>query len=304
MSTVLTGLRPYITLLRPYQWVKNVLVFSGLIFSTSLFKMDGVPLSIAAFFIFCFASSCVYILNDICDYKNDKAHPVKKNRPIASGKVPKSTAIILLAILFPTVLIAAWFLSMQFFIIVAVYLLFNIAYSLGLKKVVLLDVMIVAFGFLLRAVAGCVVINVQVTPWLFICTLCLALTLSFGKRRNELNVLHDDAGKHRSTLEFYNVKLLDVILTICCATTIATYSLYTMAQETVIRFGTQKLIITLPFVMYGVFRYLYLIYVKNKGGDPTLLLVKDLPTMVNAALWLLSVIYVVYGSKWTQFISV
>ncbi len=288
---------PYILLLRPHQWVKNILVFSGVVFSASLLKADAVITNLAAFAVFCLTSSSIYILNDLRDYKNDREHPVKKNRPIASGKVKPSVAATIMIVMLPASLLFAWLLNIQFFQIIVFYVALNIAYSFGLKKVVILDVMIVAMGFLLRSFAGCAVIGVEVTPWLFICTLSLALMLSFGKRRNELNMLEAGAKNHRTTLEFYNNKLLDIILTICSATTIGTYSLYTMAPETVARFGTQKLIITMPFVMYGVFRYLYLIYIQNKGGDPTSLLVKDFPSVLNAVLWLLCIVYVIYGSK-------
>ena len=286
---------PAIRLLRPYQWVKNVLLFSGLIFSNSLFKSSNVLITLAAFIIFCLISSCVYILNDLKDVKQDREHPLKKFRPIASGSIPSAAAICMMIILLPACLIAAWLLNQKFFLIIVFYVCLNIAYSYGLKKVVILDAMIVAMGFLLRAFAGCVVINVEVTPWLFICTLSLALTLSFGKRRNELNTLKTDAQNHRGTLKLYNEKLLDIILTICSATTILTYSLYTMAIETVSRFGTQKLIFTMPFVMYGVFRYLYVIYTQDKGGDPTTLLIKDLPSIINIILWGLCVVVVIYG---------
>ncbi len=297
MNQQRNGVLPYILLLRPHQWVKNILVFSGVVFSASLLKSHAVATNLAAFVIFCFTSSSIYILNDLRDYKNDREHPVKKNRPIASGKVKPAVAATIMAILLPLSIGAAWLLNIHFFQIIVFYVALNIAYSFGLKKVVILDVMIVAMGFLLRSFAGCAVIGVEVTPWLFICTLSLALMLSFGKRRNELNVLNDEAKNHRKALEFYNNKLLDIILTICSATTIGTYSLYTMAPETVARFGTQKLIITLPFVMYGVFRYLYLIYVEHKGGDPTSLLVKDIPSVVNAVLWVLCIVYVIYGTK-------
>jgi 4-hydroxybenzoate polyprenyltransferase len=252
---------------------------------------------VAAFGIFCLASSGIYILNDLCDLKADQLHPVKKNRPIASGKVSKGSAIIILSLLLPTAIFCSFLLDKQFSVIIISYIAINIAYSLGLKKVVLLDAFIVAIGFLLRAFAGCVVIHVDVTPWLFICTLSLALIVSFGKRRNEINILNADAKNHRETLEFYNVQLLDIILTICSATAIGTYSLYTMANETVLRFGSQRLIITTPFVMYGVFRYLYLIYTRNVGGDPTKLLIRDIPTIINGFLWMLSVGYMIYGSK-------
>lgn len=290
-----TDILAYLAILRPHQWVKNVLLFSGLIFSNSLFKKEVIGVGLAAFGIFCIASSGIYILNDLRDFKCDNQHPVKKYRPIASGKVSKIFAAVIMMILLPSALLSSYALDRNFFIIIAAYITINIAYSFGLKNVVILDVFIVASGFLLRAFAGCVVIHVDVTPWLFICTLSLALTLSFGKRRNELNILNADAGNHRETLQFYNIKLLDYILTICSATTIGTYSLYTMAQETVSRFGTQRLIITTPFVMYGVFRFMYLIYAQNKESDPTVLLVRDIPTLINGALWMACIGFVIYG---------
>jgi len=285
----------YLTILRPYQWVKNVLVFSGLIFSTSLFKRDVLSVSLAAFVIFCLASSSIYILNDLRDFKLDKLHPLKMNRPIASGKVSKISAIIIMLILLPAAVLSSYFLDKDFFLIIIAYIGLNIAYSFGLKNVVILDAFIVAIGFLLRAFAGCVVIKVDVTPWLFICTLSLALIVSFGKRRNELNILKNYAKDHRETLQYYNIQLLDIILTICSATAIGTYSLYTMADETVLRFGNQRLIITSPFVMYGIFRYLFLIYTQNEGGDPTKFLIKDIPTIINGILWILSVGCIIYG---------
>lgn len=297
MNRSFSNILLYLTILRPYQWVKNVLVFSGLIFSTSLFNRHVIGVSLAAFGIFCITSSGIYILNDLRDVKLDKMHSAKMNRAIASGKVPKVSAVIIMLILLSIATIFSYRLDKSFFLVIISYMGLNIAYSFGLKNVVILDAFIVATGFLLRAFAGCVVIHVDVTPWLFICTLSLALLISFGKRRNEMNVLKTDAKDHRETLQLYNVQLLDIILTISSATAIGTYSLYTMAEETVLRFGNQRLIITTPFVMYGVFRYLYLIYAQNKGGDPTRLLVEDIPTMINGVLWMLVVGYVIYGSK-------
>jgi len=285
----------YLAMLRPYQWVKNLLVFSGLIFSTSLFRSEVIGASLATFCIFCMASSGIYILNDLRDIESDMRHPVKKNRPIASGRVSKTKAVVTMGILLPAALLLSFLLDKSLFVIIVIYTGLNIGYSFGLKNIVILDALIVASGFLLRAFAGCVVINVDVTPWLFICTLSLALVLSFGKRRNEMSILKTEAGNHRGTLHLYNVQLLDMILTICSATAIGTYSLYTMAAETVSRFGSQKLIITTPFVMYGVFRYLFLIYSENKGGDPTKLLMRDIPMLINGVLWMISVSYIIYG---------
>jgi 4-hydroxybenzoate polyprenyltransferase len=297
MKKYFSNILLYLTILRPHQWIKNILVFSGLIFSTSLFKRNVIGISLAAFGIFCLASSGIYILNDLRDIKLDILHPAKMNRPITSGKVSKVSAVVIMLILLPVATLISYLLDKNFFLTIIAYIGLNIAYSFGLKDVVILDAFIVATGFLLRAFAGCVVIHVDVTPWLFICTLSLALIVSFGKRRNELNILKTDAKDHRETLQFYNIQLLDIILTICSATAIGTYSLYTMAEETVLRFGSQRLIITTPFVMYGIFRYLYLIYTQNKGGDPTKLLLRDMPTITNGILWMLTVGYVIYRSN-------
>lgn len=298
MKKKLTLILPYILILRPYQWVKNLLLFSGLIFSASLFVNNDLLISILAFAIFCITSSGIYILNDLRDIEHDRINPTKKNRPLAAGKISEFKAVIIMVLLLVASAVSAFLLDKNFFFIIVMYLLLNIAYSFGLKNIVILDAMIVASGFLLRVFAGCVIIHVKVTPWLFICTLSLALTLSFGKRRNELNVLKSEAKNFRETLGFYSTQLLDIILTICCATTVVTYSLYTMANETVQRFGNQHLIISMPFVMYGIFRYLYLIYTKNKGGDPTKLLLNDFPSLLNGFLWIASILYVIYGNNY------
>jgi len=297
-------LLPFIIVLRPYQWTKNLLVFSGLIFSVSFFNKQHLQLSIAAFGIFCLASSGVYILNDLKDIRRDMRHPEKRMRPIPAGKISILHARILMTLLIAFASYFAFMVGKSFFIILMLYFIFNISYSFGLKNVVILDAMIVAMGFLLRAVSGCVAIHVNVSPWLFICSLMLSMLLSFGKRRNELNVLRDDARIHRNSLQFYTVQLLDMILTICAAASIVTYSLYTMALETIHRFGSQRLIMTTPFVLFGVFRYLYLIYTQNKGGDPTKLLSTDLPTIINGILWVLCIVYIIYGAKILPLISI
>ena len=284
-------------MLRPYQWTKNLLLFSGLIFSTSFFVGNDLIISIQAFVIFCITSSGIYILNDLRDIEHDRLNPTKMNRPLAAGKISKLKAIIIMMLLLIACITSAFILDKNFFIIILIYLCLNIAYSFGLKNIVLIDAMIVAVGFLLRVFAGCVIIHVEVTPWLFICTFSLALTLSFGKRRNELNVLKLNAKNFRETLETYSTQLLDIILAICSATAVVTYSLYTMANETVHRFGNQHLVITMPFVMYGIFRYLLLIYTKDKGGDPTKLLLLDFPSILNGVLWIASIFYVIYGES-------
>ena len=283
--------------MRPYQWVKNVLLFSGLIFSLSLFQTSSLLKSLMGFVVFCLISSGIYLINDIRDFEEDRNHPVKKNRPIASGKLKLPIARVFATILVIIAFVLSYFLNKGFTFLVAIYFLNNLAYSFGLKKVAILDVMMVSFGFLLRPVAGCVVIGVQVSPWLFICSLMFALLFSFGKRRNELSILKRSANKHRKSLQDYTVYFLDIMMAISGGLAIGTFALYTMAAETVERFGTQRLIITTPFVLYGVFRYFFLVHLKSEGGDPTKLLTTDIPTLVNGALFGLMLIYVIYGTK-------
>jgi len=297
MTSALKRISPYIVMFRPYQWIKNILVFGGIIFSNSLLRDNALVNCIAAFIIFCTTSSGIYVLNDLRDVKQDRLHPEKKNRPIASGLIPYPFAITMMVLLLVGSTLVAFLVDRNFFIVLMTYVVLNISYSFGLKRVVILDAMLVAIGFLLRAIAGCAIIHVKVSAWLFICSLMLALLLSFGKRRNEMNVLKSDAATHRGTLQFYTTQLLDIVLAICGASSILTYSLYTMANETVQRFNNTSLIYTTPFVIYGVFRYFYLIYTKNKGGDPTKLLVTDIPTLINGVLWIISVVLVIYRSK-------
>ncbi|MCB0651081.1 MAG: decaprenyl-phosphate phosphoribosyltransferase [Saprospiraceae bacterium] len=285
--------------MRPYQWAKNVLVFAALFFSLSFLNIQAIQLSVGAFIAFCLVSSGVYLMNDIRDKKADRLHPVKKNRPIASGNLPVSTALFVLFLLMGLGLVLSFIINQGLFIILIFYVLMNLAYSLGLKKVVLVDVMIIAMGFLLRAVAGAFAIGVAVSPWLFICTLMLALLLVFGKRRHELAMLQAEAGKHRKSLEQYSLPFLDGLMFISAGAAIVTYSLYTMAEEVVSRFGTQWLLATTPLAIYGVFRYLYLVYIKKDGGDPTKLMITDKPFLINALLWVLSVISILFFSKYS-----
>jgi len=264
--------------IRPYQWVKNVLVFAALFFSLSFLDLHAVILSLEAFVSFCLVSSSVYLLNDIRDRKADRLHPKKKYRPIAARKLSPTTALVVFFIFLFAGLLLAFTIDLNFLLVIILYISLNIAYSMGLKKIVLLDVMIIAMGFLLRAVAGAFAIGVAVSPWLFICTLMLALLLVLGKRRHELATLDLEAGKHRKSLEEYSLPFLDGLMFVSAGAAIVTYSLYTMAEEVVIRFGTEWLMATTPLAIYGVFRFLYLIYIKKEGGDPTKMMIS---TIVN-----------------------
>ncbi len=283
--------------MRPYQWVKNVLVFAALIFSLSFLKVPALLSSLQAFFSFCLVSSSIYLLNDIRDIDADRLHPEKKKRPLASGIISVTTAYVYFAVLLVAGLLLAYSLNLRFFSIILVYILTNVFYSLGLKKVVLLDVMIVAFGFLLRSIGGAFAIGVAVSPWLFICTLLLALLLVFGKRRHELAMLNSKALSHRQSLAEYSLPFLDGVMFVSAGAAIVTYSLYTMADETVMRFETEWLILTTPMAIYGVFRYLHLILIEKDGGDPTKIVLTDKPFVINGILWLVTVAAILYFSK-------
>jgi 4-hydroxybenzoate polyprenyltransferase len=309
MSTELAEERPALSLrltsatrglllsLRPQQWVKNTLVFGGLIFSRSLMHWPTVRLSLCAFAIFCMASSGVYLLNDLCDVEADRRHPIKRFRPLAAGKFSLNVARTAMGLLFVGSALAALLLRPAFALTLGIYLLLNVAYSLGLKRVVILDVMVIALGFVLRAVAGAVVIGVTASPWLVLCTLMLALLMSFGKRRHELNLLETEAHNHRQSLDGYSLQFLDLMMTISAGAAVVTYALYTMADETVARFNSHSLVLTVPFVLYGIFRYLFLVHKRMEGGDPARLLVTDMPTLLNVGLWVLVVCFILYGPR-------
>jgi 4-hydroxybenzoate polyprenyltransferase len=279
--------------MRPNQWVKNTVIFAGIIFARHFERTDDLLRVLAAFGIFCALASAVYLFNDIRDRNTDRAHPQKRDRPIAAGRVSVSTAGITAGILIAIGLAGAWRLGVQFFTAAALYVVLSTAYSIVLKRVAVLDVMIVASGFVIRAVAGAAAIQVAISPWLIVCTSLLALFLGFGKRRSELVALGGDATSHRAALAGYTIPLLDQLIAVTTASTVVAYALYTLAPDTHAKFGTTNLIWTLPFVMYGVFRYLYLIHGENKGGNPTHALLTDPPIIINGALWLISVIVII-----------
>lgn len=280
--------------LRPHQWVKNTLLFGGLVFSHSLTRIDAVRDSLLGFVAFCLASSGIYLFNDLRDIEEDRKHVVKRFRPLASGAVSPVSAAVILVLLWIESLLLGFRLGLGFGVILAVYLTTNLGYSLGLKKAVILDVMIVASGFVLRAVAGALAIGVKPSPWLILCTLMLALLVGFGKRRHELVLLKEHASKHRVSLQGYSLPFLDLMMAISAAAAVVTYSLYTMADETVARFGTRALVLTTLCVMYGIFRYLYLVHQRGEGGDPARLFITDWPTLVNGVLWIGLACFIIY----------
>lgn len=284
---------PLLRSLRPVQWVKNFVVFAGLIFSRHFDRPDDILRALGVFGVFCALASAIYLFNDIRDRDSDRSHPQKKTRPIASGELSIGLAATVSLILFALGLTAACLLGINVFITVSIYVLLNIAYSMGLKRVALVDVMIVALGFVLRAVAGAEVIDVEISPWLVVCTLLLALFLGFGKRRWELVALGGEATSHRAALAGYTTVLLDQLIAVTTASTVVAYALYTLAPETQAKFGTDQLIWTLPFVLFGVFRYLWLIHGAQQGGNPTSALLRDWPIVVTAVLWLCTVLWII-----------
>jgi 4-hydroxybenzoate polyprenyltransferase len=283
--------------LRPRQWAKNLFVFAGLIFSQSLFTPLVWP-ALAAFLIFCALSGAVYVFNDMADIEKDRLHPAKRNRPIARGALPVPLATALAVGLLAASLIAAFFLPLGFGLTAAAYAALLIAYSIWLKHVVIVDVLTVAVGFVLRAVAGAEAIAVEISGWLVICTILVALFLALGKRRHEYRTLRGEAAAHRPILAEYSESFLDQMVAVVTASTVTAYALYTMSPETVAKFNTKLLPVTLPFVLYGIFRYLYLLYRRELGGNPSDLLLNDRALLVNTGLWMLTLLVIIYGPVW------
>jgi 4-hydroxybenzoate polyprenyltransferase len=281
--------------MRLRQWTKNGFVFFALVFDKQLFIVDAFVRTLAGFFLFCLISSAVYLLNDIADVEADRQHPEKKHRPIASGKLPlnvaASAAIILIVITLPV----AYYLAPALAIILAVYLLINILYSSWLKHIPVLDVLIISAGFVLRVVAGVALITVErFSPWLYVITTLFSLYIGFGKRRTEMTLLEEDASAHRKVLDGYTLPLIDQYITIVSGTTIVTYSLYTFTAPNLP--PNHSMMLTIPFVVYGIFRYLQLIQTGHAAGAPDEVALKDRPLQVTVLLWGLAVLAVFYLS--------
>ena len=292
--TLRKNLRGLLVEMRPQEWVKNLLVFSGVIFSRSLFDLHDLWTSTLGFLIFCAASSGIYLFNDLCDIRSDRSHPIKCTRPLAAGELNVNAARFAMVTLFAAAALGSLALSPRFALIIVLYLAMCVAYSLQLKNVVILDVILIASGFVLRAISGAVLIDVSISEWLIICTSMVALLVGFGKRRHELTLLRSAASTHRKNLSEYSLRFLDSIMAICAGAALITYALYTRADETVARVGSQWMLITIPFVVYGVFRYLFLIYQRDAGGDPVKILFRDRPTVLNLLFWLIAASLVVY----------
>ena len=281
--------------MRPRQWTKNAFIFAALVFDKQLFVVDSFLRTLAGFALFCLISSSVYIFNDIADIEADRQHPEKKNRPIPSGQLPIGAAWTAGIILVALTLVIGYLLAPAFTYVIGLYFLINIAYSKWLKHIPIVDVLIIAAGFVLRVGAGVTLINVErFSPWLYVVMTLLSLFLGFGKRRAELSLLAHGAGSHRKVFEGYTLPLLDQYILIVSGTTIVAYSLYTFSAPNVPE--NHSMMLTIPFVVYTIFRYLYLVQVKQEGGAPEEILLTDRPFQIAMALWALTVLVVFYFS--------
>ncbi len=283
-------LRAVLAAMRPTQWTKNLLVAAAFFFACGDPDQAVHPAEAAitvglAILLFCLTSSGIYIINDLRDVESDRVHPIKRLRPIAAGRLAPGHARIMSVLLLGTGLAGAVLLSPAYAVVIAAYIVLQLAYTFGLKRVALVDVMMIAFGFVLRAIGGGVVVGVAISPWLLLCTFLLALFMALCKRRHEKRSLSDDGEKHREALSGYDERLLDQLIAITSASTLVAYAIYTLTPATVAKFGTDRLGLTIPFVIFGLFRYLDLVYRHQRGGRPERILLTDPPTLVNLALY-------------------
>jgi 4-hydroxybenzoate polyprenyltransferase len=280
--------------LRPAQWTKNLLVFAGLLFGRRLFDFPSDVDAVSAFAVFCALSGAVYLVNDVADRDSDRQHPLKAQRPIASGALPVPVALGVALALAAIALVAAYAIGPAFAIVAATYLALQITYSFALKHVVIIDVLTIAIGFVLRAVGGAVAVQVEIGHWLLVCTILLALFIALAKRRHEIVLLADGAVSHRPSLGEYTPYLLDQMIGVVTASTLVSYVFYTISPETQAKFGTTWLGLTIPFPLYGIFRYLYLVHQRDGGGSPADMLLTDRPLLACVALWALTVALIIY----------
>jgi 4-hydroxybenzoate polyprenyltransferase len=294
-------IREILRSMRIYQWTKNLVLFAGVIFTLKFLEPDSLLDSAAGFLFFSLAVSGIYLLNDVLDVERDRLHPVKRARPVASGALPVRAAAAAAFVLLAIGLGGCLLLGLRFGAAAIAYVLLTIAYSLALKHVVLLDVLAIATGFVLRAVAGVEIMvdraapggePITISPWLLVCAFFLALFLAIGKRRHELGLLEGGASRHRAALGAYTTRLLDQLVAVVTSATVLAYSIYTIAPETSAKFHGRPLHFTIPFVLYGIFRYLYLMYAEQKGGNPSEHLLRDRATLVNVVLWGASVLVI------------
>lgn len=288
-------IKEYAKLFRISQWIKNSFVFVPVLFSLHLFDSDFIINSIAAFIIYCFASSIVYAINDVKDAEADRSHPVKKNRPVASGKISPFNAIFAAGVLFGLIVFPLFLMDKYFILTVAGFFVLNIFYTFSFKHIVLLDVFSIAMGFMLRVIGGAFAINVEISNWLILTTMFISLFLAIMKRRSELELHLIEEGKTtRKVLESYSVNYTEHMATITAAGVIIFYALYTVSERTVQIFGTDDLLFTTPFVVFGIFRYMFLAYQNHKGENAAEAMIMDVPMMLNLFLYILTVIIIIY----------
>lgn len=283
--------------IRVRQWTKNLVLFAGVIFAHEFSQIDELTRSLLGFLAFCLLASAVYVLNDLIDVRSDRIHPKKKNRPIASGRISMPAGwLIFFLILAAGGALSIW-LGPRFAQVAAGYLILNLLYTLLLKRIVMVDVLAISIGFVLRAVAGVAVLRnpVDLSPWLLLCTFFLALFLAVCKRRAERVLLQEQAEHHRKTLTEYPPELVDQLIPVVTAATVISYSIYTVSPGTQERVGGPELVYTVPFVVFGVFRYLYLVFRRMQGGSPSDTLLTDIPTLANIVLWLSVILWILYG---------
>lgn len=280
--------------MRPAQWAKNGFVLAPLVFAHGLAQGEMLARGLVAFACFCAASSAVYLFNDLRDREADRNHPVKRHRPIAAGTLPAPAAALASLVLLAGALAAGWSLGAAFLAVLLTYLVLNVGYTLGLKRVVILDVMIISLGFVLRVLAGGAAVDVEVSRWLLLCTIFLALFLAFSKRRHEIELLSERAADQRRVLSDYNPAFLDQMINVVTASAVVSYALYAVAPETAEKYDTQDLVYTIPLVLFGIFRYLYLVYQRPGKRSPTEAILTDVPFVLNLLLWGLAVLWIVY----------
>jgi 4-hydroxybenzoate polyprenyltransferase len=281
--------------MRPHQWVKNLFVLAPAVFAHRLAEPADLARALLAFVAFCAAASAIYLFNDLHDREADRHHPLKRDRPIASGALSPRVALAAAALLGAIALLAGGWLGVWFVVLLLVYLALSLLYSWRLKHVVILDVMVLASGYLLRVEAGAVAIAVEVSSWLLLCTFFVALFLAFAKRRHELLLLAERAADQRRVLSQYSPAFLDQMINVVTASSVLSYALYAMAEESVRKHG-RGLLYTLPLVLFGVFRYLYLVYQRPGQGDPTKEVLSDPPFLVNLGLWGAAVVWILYAA--------
>ena len=284
-------IKEYLNLFRIHQWIKNVFIFVPLVFSKNLFNFDLLLIVTAGFLEFCLASSLVYVINDIIDIESDKQHPVKKKRPLASGKISKKAAVYSIIVLLIVIIALHPLFDHLFDILLLSYILLNIFYSIKLKNIVIIDIFSIATGFMIRIISGAVVINVEISSWLILTTMFISLFLGVMKRRSELALANTST---RKVLAEYSFTFSDQMATIAAAGVIICYALYSVAARTVTIFGTDRLIFTTPFVVFGIFRYMYLVYMNAKGENTSKILVSDLPMIINVLLYILFSVLIIY----------